>query len=144
MNNAAYNNHLSCVKFLLEHGADHDQENCNGRTALTYAKDACAALLRDWKNRTEKDQVSFSRCISDRLMEEIYDFQHLERITFIRNPVGGAVEAVTREPFPALVHSTELRNAFNEHVKRGGERTEEEVFIPEERVLLAKIKMRGG
>ena len=61
-------------------------------------------------------------------MQEVYSFKRRERFTFIRKSENGDVEAVQRESFFALDDKSGLRRAFDEHVKRGGKMSEEDVF----------------
>ena len=66
--------------------------------------------------------------VADRVMQEVYSFTLKERITLLRKAKEGDVEAMQREPFTALADKGGLTKAFEEHKKRGGKLTDEEVF----------------
>ncbi|MBI3442061.1 MAG: ankyrin repeat domain-containing protein [Proteobacteria bacterium] len=123
---AAYCGHLEVVNILLVRGADR-QGQCNKKTAAQWAQDtghtAVAVRLSE-----DPDQVIFQQPLSDRTLEEVFNFATLERISLVRHSPQGAVEAITREPFSEIVDQSQLRKAFEEHVRRGGKADESRVF----------------
>jgi hypothetical protein len=130
---AAYRGHLKVVEFLLIKGADLQHSNQQGRTAEDYARERghhkILELLHNpptWNQTPE--EIIFQRPLSNRTLEEVFNFVSLERISLIRNGKYGPVEAVVRESFSAIEDETTLRKAFEEHVKRGGKADEGVVF----------------
>lgn len=133
---AAVQGHIEAARLLLENGADIAHVNQWGMTALGYAVEkghkAIVELLKNppplKRLNQNPDQVIFTSALSNRTMEEVFNFVSLERITLIRNGRRGPVEAVTRESFSVIADESALRKAFDEHVKRGGKADESAVF----------------
>lgn len=124
---AAYRGHAEVVALLLRRGADAKLMNNDNKTAMAYARDQSqAACIRALKQLP--DEVSNTWKLDDRVMQEVYDFKRLERVTFVRKAEGGEVEAMQREAFSVLPDRGALQKAFDEHRRRGGSRSEEEVF----------------
>lgn len=124
---AAHYGHPDAVRLLLERGADRKITNTSGRTALDCARqqgkaDVVNVLLNN------ADEVSFSYPLSDRVLQEVFNFKRLERVTLVRNGEGGPVEAVQRDSFASLDDMTGLRKAFAEHKRMGGKLEENDVF----------------
>ena len=123
---SAFYGHAEVAEMLLSAGAGRSNVNSQGKSAADYARDqknsdVLAVLLAD------PMQVSFSHRISDRTMQEVFDFKLRERVTFIRKD-DGAVEAVLRDSFQSLDDTEGLRHAFNEHKRIGGKMSEDQVF----------------
>jgi ankyrin repeat protein len=122
---AAHRNQVEATKLLIAAGASKTVKNNDGSSALSYAagKTEVLAVL----NRNP-DEVIYSRKVGDRTMQEIFNFRHRERVTFIRKDSAGPVEAFTRLSFAELADKSQLRRAFEKYREAGGRRTEEEVF----------------
>lgn len=125
---AAEQGRLEAVKILLLAGADPARKNNDGMTARAYAVNREKKSVVAWLDRNP-DEISFSRKVADRTLQEIFNFAHKERVTFIRKGLDGAVEAVTRHSFSEIADKSALRRAFAEYKKYGGKRSEEEVFF---------------
>lgn len=129
---AAHHGHREIAQLLLENGANKHAKNKDGETAADMARKnshgAIARLIEEASLPPKTDEVVFTRAVHDRLLQEIFDFANGERLTFIRRGNDNAVEAVQRDSFKDLTDTSGLRRAFEEHKKRGGKRTEEEVF----------------
>ncbi|HYD19488.1 MAG TPA: ankyrin repeat domain-containing protein [Patescibacteria group bacterium] len=117
---------LEVLQLLLDAGADRRLRNSDGKDVVQMAREKGGAVA-ELIGQTP-DEVIFFDQIADRIVQEVYSFRRLERFTFIRPSEHGTVEAVQRERFAAIAEDSGLRRAFNEHVKRGGALTEEEVF----------------
>lgn len=124
---AAQYGHLEAVRLLLERGASRLPKNHRDQTALKCARDqnhnAIARLIEN-----NSDEISFCHPVTDRVMQEVYNFQLRERVTLIRKEEGGPVEAMQRESFSSLDDLTGLRRAFAEHKRMGGKLEESDVF----------------
>lgn len=133
---AAEQGRVEAVRLLLENGAATDIVNHHGMTAMSYAKQHGHKQVIELLNNPPPlkrlyetpDQVVFSSLVSNRTLEEVFNFVSFERISLIRNGRSGPVEAFTREPFAVLEDEGGLRKAFAEHVRRGGTVPEEKVF----------------
>jgi ankyrin repeat protein len=124
---AAFRGNAQVVALLMERGADTKRVNNDNKTAMAYARDQSHAnCIRALKRLP--DEVSNVWQVDDRFMQEIYDFKRLERVTFVRKSEAGEVEALQREAFSQLPDRGALQKAFDEHRRRGGKRSEEEVF----------------
>ncbi len=125
---AAEQGRLECVKLLLRLGADVNARNNDNMTARGYAANREKKSVVAWFDRNP-EEIIFSRKVADRTLQEIFNFAHKERVTFIRKGQNGAVEAVTRQSFNEISDKSTLRRAFAEYRKYGGKRSEEEVFF---------------
>lgn len=125
---AAEQGRLEAVKILLLAGADPARKNNDGMTARGYAANREKKNVVAWLDRNP-EEIIFSRKVADRTLQEIFNFAHRERVTFIRKGADGTVEAVTRHSFGEIADKSALRRAFAEYKKYGGKRSEEEVFF---------------
>lgn len=133
---AAYNGDIEIAKALLEAGADKNigSANHSQKKPVDFARgqhhSAMVELIENYVQASKPDceQIVYNHQIADRSLQEIFNFKSLERVTFIRETSAGKVEAVLRDRFANLQDEPQLRIAFDEHVKRGGTRTEAEVF----------------
>lgn len=153
---AANYGHHGAVEALLDAGADITLRSVRGNSARQFAaengKHGVVKLLDAYKagrwpkkppekkapakklapvavESVEADEIVFERpFLGNRLLQEVFNFSALERITVIRKDADSAVESMTREPFSAIESQSILREAFAEHVRRGGKTREEEVF----------------
>jgi ankyrin repeat protein len=145
--NACIGGHFDIAKALLEAGADASIRNNYKNTAEMYAvhykHNDIVTILRNPppKSNETPDEVIFERKISNRTLEEIFNFVSLERISLIRNGKHGPVEAVVRESFSVIEDESALRKAFEEHVKRGGAADESAVFP--NKLLKNKLPRQG-
>jgi hypothetical protein len=124
----AYYGHVEATQFLLERGANRELKNHKSQNALACAREqnqpAVATVLLN-----NADEISFFYPLSDRIMQEIFNFPRRERVTLIRNGGnGGAVEAMQRDGFSSLDDLTGLRKAFAEHKRMGGRLNESDIF----------------
>jgi uncharacterized protein len=134
---AGYYGHSEAARLLLEGGASRTLKNTLGQTALDCAvaqgKPLAAQVIRN-----NPDEVSFYHAVSDRVMQEVYNFPRRERVTLIRNGESGPVEAMQRESFKSLDDLAGLRKAFAEHRRMGGKLEEDNVFpgfLPKAKIL---------
>ncbi|MCC7035743.1 MAG: ankyrin repeat domain-containing protein, partial [Alphaproteobacteria bacterium] len=125
---AAEQGKLEALKILLLAGADPARKNNDGMTARAYAVNRERKSVVAWLDRNP-EEIIFSRKVADRTLQEIFNFVHKERVTFIRKGADGTVEAVTRHSFGEIADKSALRRAFSEYKKYGGKRSEEEVFF---------------
>ena len=127
---AAYRGLTDSVIALIDAGANRATV-VNGRNAAEwatyYGHSATAGTIKSYVPETP-DQVIFHGHISNRALEDIFNFATMERVTLIRTEKFGPIEAVYSKNFSELEDETMLRQAFNEHVKRGGKRSEDAVF----------------
>ena len=99
------------------------------------ARDKAERVTRERERREKEaeraknpDLVMVFSDLGDRTLQEIYNFASLERLTLIRKGEDGPVEAVTRQDFADIGDRPALREAFAEHVRRGGAASEKSVF----------------
>ena len=74
------------------------------------------------------DVIILRQQAGDRLLEEIFNFAALERVTFVRKAPGAAVEAMLRENFADMSNTSLLEKAYAEHLRLGGKRAADEIF----------------
>jgi ankyrin repeat protein len=145
---AAYHGHLETVQILLEAGADRTPRDDSKDTAEDDARKNghknVETLLQEYVHVAKtSDEIIFQSKISNRTLEEVFNFVRRERISLIRKTPHGAVEAMTCVNFSAIEDQSDdsqLRKAFNEHVKRGGT-VDEAVIFPNK---LPKNKLKRG
>jgi hypothetical protein len=136
---AANKGQLAYVRMLLERGAQHDLKSDNGNTAYDWAKgkakEEIQQLLTVWSAKSsqqfiaqEKNQVICISEISNRTLEEIFNFSSRERISLIRRSPGGPVEAITREDFSDIKNQDILHKVFEKYRALGGKISEDDVF----------------
>lgn len=124
----AYYGHLEATQLLLERGANRELKNHKGQNALACAREQGKTIVAT-ALMNNPDEVSFFYPISDRTMQEVFNFPRRERVTLIRNgSESGAVEAMQRDSFSSLDDLTGLRRAFAEHKRMGGKLDESDVF----------------
>lgn len=176
--------YTSGVKLLLESGARTDILNKAGKSALDISiasenTDATARIRAAISEQEEKKRVAAERAegaaklasipapkiveqpvpppkkpeppkedpeivifrqqAGDRVLEDIFNFASLERITFVRQGPGAPVEAMTRQSFAEVASRALLKKAFDEHVKRGGKVREEEIFPDAKTKITSKL-----
>ncbi|MDI1227880.1 MAG: ankyrin repeat domain-containing protein [bacterium] len=124
---AASKGHSLIAQLLVDHGANPHRKYTDGKTAIDKARENQHSDLANALLNTP-DEVSYFDTVSDRVVHEVYSFKRRERFTFIRKSQNDDVEAMQRESFHALDDKSGLRRAFDEHRKRGGMLSEEEVF----------------
>lgn len=156
---AANKGHVAAMKILLAAGADPHLAP-DGRDALYWAKiggvsEAIALVLppppapvsipipAPAPHVDNSAEITLTRALGNRVMEEIFDFHAKERITLIRNGADGPVEAVTREGFADVKDRARLREAFDAYVKKGGE-AEEAAIFPEQLIKPRTAKLPGA
>jgi len=135
---AAYNGHLDVVNILLEAGASTEFRDRDGNAADNARKKGfleIALILESPRSAAAEsaDEVALQRPFRDRLrvLEEIFNFVTLERVSLLRKGKYGQIEAMTITGFSMIEDKSDesqLRKAFNEHVKRGGKVDEALVF----------------
>lgn len=124
---AAFNGNIKAMRVLLDAGADRRLKNRDGTDALSFARtrqspEAIALLTQD------PDEIIERSRLGDRLLEEIFNFRTLERISLVRKGANQPVEAIYRESFSRIEDLPALRSAFEKHRRGGGKRTVEDVF----------------
>jgi len=127
---AAYYGHLEAASLLLKAGANPAFKDNSGKTAQHYAqKGGFTAVAELLQAHEFPNQVVLPRQLGNAFMEEVYDFERLERVTVLYAN-NGQPASFERETFAEVEEKNEtvLRKAFNEHVKRGGKTAEETVF----------------
>jgi ankyrin repeat protein len=124
---AAFNANLKAMRLLLDAGADRNLKNRDGADALKFAQtresSEAIALLKE-----DADEIIQRSRLGDRMLEEIFNFRTLERISLVRKGVGQPIEALYRESFTQIEDLPALREAFQQHRQRGGKRSEQDVF----------------
>ena len=137
---AASKGHAETVEILVKAGANPSLRNKDGNNALALARmENHHEIVNILDNNP--DEISFFHNVDDRVMQEVFNFPRKERVTLIRKIRGGDVEAMQRDSFRSLDDQPGLRRAFEEHAKRGGKMTEEEVFenaLPKKDRMLPK------
>lgn len=136
------------VRLLIEHGADPWKKDGEGNNAFSTATRIKSAgllkLLWDlappdpkrpdtltvWSTAASDspDLVVFTGKSQGGAIEEVYNFSKLECTTLTRRDAAGPVTDIRRQNFRDLAEKSQLREAFNEHVKRGGKTPEADVF----------------
>lgn len=124
---AAFNANLKALRLLLDAGADRGLKNRDGADALSFAKTRAAPEAIALLNETADEIIQRSR-LGDRMLEEIFNFRTLERISLVRKGADQPIEALYRESFTHIEDLPALREAFQTHRQRGGKRTVEDVF----------------
>lgn len=136
------------TKMMIDAGANPYDTNPNGLDAFgIYKNFACSLAAKEaLYNTTLKPgekynpeppkppedtslSVIFNRSAGSHDIEEVYLFESKERITYYHKPGTKALECATREAFADITGHQALRQAFEEHQKRGGKMTEEDVFV---------------
>jgi ankyrin repeat protein len=91
-------------------------------------KAAAEKLAAEAEQARQRNNIAFSHQLAGKTIEEIYNFAAKERTTFVRAAPGAPVEAVTQRSFSELADTPGLREAFEEHRRRGGTTEESAVF----------------
>ena len=78
--------------------------------------------------KTEAATVSFIKIIDNERFKKIFNFESYERITILKNKLGGDV-AMDIQPFSEVQNDPELKIAFDRCVQAGYRPEEEKVFI---------------
>ncbi len=149
---AADMQHVDCAEALLKAGAGLDYKDTKGRTAFDIAfqrrkpqlvqlinrfdmqrKAAAVAPTPEPPAKTEPpkdtpDIVILRQQAGDRLLEDVFNFVALERVTFVRREAGAPIEAMLRENFADMSNTTLLEKAYAEHQRRGGTLSADMVF----------------
>ena len=86
------------------------------------------ARAKEAERCKNKDIVIVFSPLGDRTLQEVYNFAALERISLVRKAEDGPVEAITRQDFADVGDKPGLRQAFAEHLRRGGTAPEKAVF----------------
>lgn len=135
---AAFNANMKALAVLLDAGADRSLRNKEGTDALSFAKTRGAADAINMLSQ-DPDEVIHQSRLGDRVLEEIFNFRTLERISLVRKAPGQPVEALYRESFTHIENLPALRKAFEQHRTRGGTRREQDVF-PQALAKPAKLR----
>ncbi len=109
------------------------------RETARQEREQAARAQRDAERRKDADIVIVNTALGDRTLQEIYNFNSLERISLVRNGDEGPVEAITRQDFSGIGDKPCLRQAFAEHVRRGGTADEDAVF-PNSRPVIKPLQ----
>lgn len=137
---AAHKGHRDVVEILLKGGADPLLRTPEGDAAIDLARKQERHDVVDLLDNNP-DEISFFHNVDNRVMQEVFSFTRKERVTLIRKTRGGDVEAMQRDSFRSLDDRSGLRRAFEEHARRGGKMTEDEVFesaLPKKNRMLPK------
>ncbi|MBI3442062.1 MAG: ankyrin repeat domain-containing protein [Proteobacteria bacterium] len=131
---AAERGYVDIVHLLLAAGAD-PALRARGQTAANWAimnnHEGAAKILRQVMQPTpveNPNEIVFQHQLGNRILQEVFNFEVLERISLVRKDADSAVEAITRDSFSTLTDQSQLRKAFEEHVRRGGKADESRVF----------------
>ncbi len=133
---AASQGHKDSVALLLKGGASTAARKNDGRSVIDILRAENKQEMLQFIAAHDPAEVSLFHNVADRVMQEVYSFSLKERITLLRKPAGD-VEAIERQPFTGLADKGGLTRAFEEHKKRGGKLSDEEVFNG----VLAKTKI---
>ncbi len=124
---AAFHGKLDALRQLLEAGADRHLRNKDNTNAEGFAKVRGLPEAVEMLSQNADEIFSYTR-MGDRLIEEVFNFRALERISLVRKSAGEPVEAMFREGFDRIQSLPALRDAFDKHRARGGKRSEQDVF----------------
>ncbi len=127
---AAFHGKLDALRQLLDAGADRHLRNNDNTNAEGFAKVRGSVEAVEMLSQNADEIFSYTR-VGDRLIEEVFNFRALERISLVRKAAGEPVEAMFREGFDRIQNLPALRDAFDKHRARGGKRSEQEVFPQE-------------
>ena len=122
---------------LLDAGAETRIRGFRGRNPLSLAQhmgepELVQKILQRQAGpvKCDPDEVSFSRPLGNRTLEEIFNFRAQERISLIRLVPQGPVEAITRENFAAVADREQLAAAYVQYKTAGGRIDLPEIFAP--------------
>lgn len=124
---AAFHGKLEALRQLLDAGADRHLRNKDNTNAEGFAKVRGSMEAVEMLSQNADEIFTYTR-VGDRLIEEVFNFRALERISLVRKAAGEPVEAVFREGFDRIQNLPALRDAFEKHRARGGRRSEQEIF----------------
>lgn len=124
---AAFHGKLDALRQLLDAGADRHLRNNDNTNAEGFAKVRGSPEAVEMLSQNADEIFSYTR-MGDRLIEEVFNFRALERISLVRKAAGEPVEAMYREGFDRIQSLPALRDAFDKHRARGGKRSEQDVF----------------
>ncbi|MEZ0225379.1 MAG: ankyrin repeat domain-containing protein [Alphaproteobacteria bacterium] len=117
------------IVLILEKAlAEREEQDKIARAAAERRRLEREKAEREAERAKNKDIVIFFQELGDRTIEEIYNFAALERVTLVRKGEEGPVEAVTRQDFSDLGEKSQLRKAFEEHLRRGGTTSVHAIF----------------
>ena len=126
---------IALVEKLLDAGASTLVRGFRGRTPLTLAQElGNTALVQRIMQQgmpaaaPDADEVTFTRALGNRTLEEIFNFRAQERISLIRLGEQGPVEAMTRDSFAALGDREQLAKAYVQYKTAGGRVDLPEIF----------------
>jgi hypothetical protein len=127
---AAGGGHKDVAQLLYDLGGDPAEKNLTGMSALDYARSAgytdVIEILR--APRGNPVEVTFSRQMGDRTLQEVFNFTRQDRVTLVRKGETGPVEAMQRDNFADIKDEWDLKRAFETYKKRGGTITESAIF----------------
>lgn len=148
-----------CVDELLTRGADAGIRDYKGRDALAFAAaqrkprsreiilrhEAARRAAREKAREEERKKstppqedpgvVIFRQHLGGRVLEDVFNFVSLERLTMVKSAENGPVETMLRENFADMRNRALLEKALAEHARRGGNVTEKDIF-PDEKPKL--------
>lgn len=126
---ALNNNDQKTVQIFINNGFDIEVPDSKGMTPLKIATQMCNEPLVIFLKAKIKgiNEVTRQFEIGDHLIEEVYNFDKMERFTFVCDPkTHTANGGFTREKFSSL-DEADLSSAFAEHARRGGKKTIDDI-----------------
>ncbi|MDD9901082.1 MAG: ankyrin repeat domain-containing protein [Alphaproteobacteria bacterium] len=138
---ASEQSRYAVAETLMEAGADPYLLGKN-KNAFDWAEtEKIKRLLHNkYAQRTSNGNViNLNYTMGALHIEDIYNFELLERISCIRGKNNDQIQSALRQGFDQIQALPALRTAFNMHVKYGGKIPEKSVF-PDKKRQLAQLK----
>jgi hypothetical protein len=116
------------VDVLQEHERRQRRQAMLADRQARLDREAAEAEAKKAAEDEAPDTVTVYRRMGDRVLQEIFDFEGRERITFVRKDRDAPVEAMTRQNFSDIDDKASIRKAFEVYARKGGRLRERDFF----------------
>ncbi len=130
------------MKTMAELLNRHAAKQAAARETLSRAREDKLRFEREEADRRASQEyanvVVIKQRVGDLMLEDVFNFVSLERLTLVRKGEDGPVEAMTRQNMADMDNRTMLNKALAEHASRGGKFTEKDIF-PDDKPKITRL-----